>query len=320
MLYSIDPVPAYEQTIREYLTRIGRRVPASCFVIVGAGGSTQMIAAFYWAAAIHHKRHSKSRKFKLKLNVQSSIPPPYYALHQQICDTVQGCRWISWEDSRRRMDLQVIVSPNNPNGTIQSPTITDPSRQFILLDFVYDTPQFTGGYETVNPWTENYLENPDSLFGMVGSLSKLGLAGLRVGFLITPNAELAANVVDYVQRTSLGTNTWAMNFAISNLNALYLNMFWFDKTIYDELQYRQAVLRQLIPNHLILSLTNVPFLFLQLPPELFERQGIRVRNGASFGVDPLRYCRLQLMVSYQDFPILFTRIKDLHLNNNHEQD
>ena len=323
IIYSVAPRPEFIAYIRRYLKWIGRGPPDSAQIVLSAGGSTQLIAAFYWAV-----QELRGRK---PTTIQSTTVPPFYRLHQQIAETIINCTWVpttaTGPGAAHKADIQVMVSPNNPNGTLQVPNPKLSDKQYLLLDSAYDTPQFTGSRKSVNPWVAPLLSEGKQNFAWVNSLSKLGLAGIRLGFAVTANTQLADTMVEYIQRVSLGTNTWAVANMMTNLNWFAggcaklpfvgddnkepPRLERFDNMLFQLMRKRHRQIRRIVPKRLIRSNERVTLLFLEEPASVFEAQNIIVRPGSVFGVSDA-FSRIQLMISDSDWEMLLQRLRNIY--------
>lgn len=95
----------------------------------------------------------------------------------------------------------LIVSPNNPDGHVTSPSEAwelrkkcDKLGTFLIHDAAYHTPV--------------YVEDPEPLADItVYSSSKMyGLSGLRVGWVVTPDERIKKLISDYVEASSVGVS------------------------------------------------------------------------------------------------------------------
>lgn len=132
--YSIDYKYEWSVIARKYCQHIRRPLPLSSYVVVSAGGSTQLIAAAYYAI-------QKYRKSSSVCKIQFTRPAPNYMLFQNISKTVPGCVFVE-PGVERDVDVHVMVSPNNPTGEIQQPAESFKPNKWYILDSVYDIPQF----------------------------------------------------------------------------------------------------------------------------------------------------------------------------------
>jgi hypothetical protein len=288
--YTILNIDKYDNIIRNFMTNNGRPIPNDVFVRVSAGGSSLCILAHYYAV------------WKIKgrpITVGPSTNPPYYLLHKELAEFTGYCTWI--DDITTPVDLEIDVSPNNPNGSVQPPTVRS---EFVLLDSIYDFYNFTGEKTTVNPWV-SWGNN----FCMITSLSKFGLAGSRIGAYISANPEMIQYMQTFMSNSTLGTNT----FSIETLKCVIKQIKMesrFTKKIYKKLQHRINTIRKIIPNNLIYSNNYVPFIFVKIPFTTFMELDILVRKGEEFDTTN-EYSRIQLMISDADFKELVKRLKTL---------
>lgn len=183
----------------------------------------------------------------------------------------------------------------------------------------------------MNPWvyrdtqsTSGYYRPAalsSSQFILVGSFSKTGFAGLRIGYAATVNHEIAQLMEEYIEWNTLGTNTWSqstldqtMTSFLGDSTSSSLSSSWntpfhtFQHQVYVLLQSRNQEIRNLFPSSLIHSNANVPLLFVNLPTSFFERHDILVNPGSSFGMKAEEWCRIQLMVSDEEWQRLIQRI------------
>ena len=148
----------------------------------------------------------------------------------------------------RSVDLVIINSPLNPSGTIISPdnireilSIGSSTNSFILLDKTYD---FLLWDSDSKIWVNCnfYREYPQLI--VLGSLCKeLGLAGLRLGYLITCNSDLRNEIIQLKMHLSMCTSVISQNLGLFLLRCLtpevkfrYIsNIRKACKAIYDEL-------------------------------------------------------------------------------------
>jgi len=295
LTYEIEPQPRNEAALRQLLSQIGRPLPSTALIVLSAGGSTQLIGAFYWAV---------SQLAGREVQVQSRTTPPYYALHQTIAGLVQGVKWVDATIPLTQVDVQVIVSPNNPTGELNSPSPDLSPASFVLLDKVYDSPQFVGPV-TVNPWESAYYASTDR-FCSIGSVSKLGLAGLRVGYAATRHPELARLMLEYVQASTLGTSSWSMAGLESSLSVINKAKIG---QMYDLLKRRHAEIRAILPPSLTLSpSTAVPFILVNITQTAFATAGLIVNSGTAYRTSP-EYSRIQLMVAEADWKPMLNMVR-----------
>ena len=286
--YSILNNPKYDDLFRDFLRNNNRAVPNNVKIRVSAGGSSQCIIAFYYAI------------YKIKgrnITVGSTVTPPYYILHKELCKMCGFATWVN--DNNIPVDIEVNVSPNNFDGRIQPPSNRG---EYVLLDAIYDFYNFTGNEKTVNPWV-NWNNN----FIMTNSLSKFGFAGARIGAILSTNNDIISYVENYMSNSTLGTNTFAIETLKNIIKEIKLDSE-INHEIYNILQYRLKIIREIIPKNLIKSNKKIPFLFVKLNYEFFEELGIEVRHGSEFDVSN-KYSRIELLLSEEDFNKMIKRLK-----------
>jgi len=288
LYYTATQVEEIQQMIKNYLKYLDPNFDETLYVIASEGGSTQLIAAFIWSIYDIERTH---------VTVKSAVKPPFYTLHQEITRSLKECSWVSSGKST----IEIVVSPNNPDGVLVQPSNTS---KYTLLDSVYDVPQFSGLWSSVNPWKYKYRDKNN--FCEVNSFSKIGFAGLRFGFAITSNKNLADRMQNYLAFDSLGLNTWTLKAFKSRYNDLFNDELY--ASIYKENIDRYNEISNLIPKRLIHSKSSVPFLFVRIPKEIFDRLNITIRNGEEFN-EYNTYTRISLMISNEDWIELIKRLK-----------
>jgi aspartate/methionine/tyrosine aminotransferase len=286
ILYTVNQPQDVQAAMKRYLSLLDEEFDISLEIVISPGGSTLAFAACLYAIQVLSEQ---------TITVKSALHPPYYTLHRNVTETLNGCKWVT----RGKTTVEVVTSPNNPNGELSKPTR---SSKYVILDSVYDKPQFSGIYRTLNPWKREY-EGTDC-FCEVDSVSKIGLAGLRLGYILTRNKTLAVLANDYIETIYLGQNTWANRSFFTRYNRL-LNRSLYDQ-VYAQLQARHEAIRKVLPRDLIQSNTRVPYIFMSIPAFLFEHIDVRVSPGTDF--DTPGYSRLSIMISDRDWDELLVRL------------
>jgi len=196
-----------KQTIINYYKYIlNVDLPSDSIIIYGIG-ATELIGAYYYAI---------QKILDKDITISTNTNDPFYTLCKSITTIIPKTKW---EKNNNTADLIINVSPNNPNGRI-----TDLQNvllnQYILYDVVYDTPQFTGKFESVNKkFFEDFKKNNNLSF--VNSFSKMGLPGIRTGYLITRNTNILKYVNEYLIKNSLVPN----NIGITLSREAYYRFF-----------------------------------------------------------------------------------------------
>jgi hypothetical protein len=289
--YMQDTPPIYIEMIQKYILHAdqsGKIDLSNLHIVVSPEGTTGAIRAFYYAVQQIEKR---------KIKIKSSVKPPYYVLHKKLTHFVPECEWIPYD---QKGDIEIVISPNNPTGELLKPT---GKAKYIILDAVYDKPLFTNQHISVNPWKYEAYQNPN--FVEVSSFSKLGYAGVRVGYAVTSNAKIAKLMNEYFKTSTLGLNAWAMKNFEGNYDTI-MDSKW-DQMIYQKLQKRHQEIRKWIPQKLITSNDRIPLILTKIPKSYYEQFKIRTRGGTEFDISD-DTARLNLMLSNEDWKEMIKRI------------
>ncbi len=287
----------FKEKLKEYLHHIENKFNSkNLYFVFSPGGTTAAISACYYAIQYLEKK---------KITIKSCVKPPYYTLHKKLANYEKNSEWI--DDINKKTDVEVVVSPNNPTGEILKPTFTS---KYILLDSVYDKPLFSNKYYTLNPWKLELYKNP--YFCEVNSFSKYGYAGVRVGYLITSNKQIADLVTKYFEIKNLGLNSWAMANYEKNIPVIFNKSF--GKENYELVQKRHKEIREIIPQRFIYSNNNIPLILLKIPANIFYKYKIKIRPGEEFATSN-DYSRINLMVSEDVWKNILKRISSENFQN-----
>ena len=287
----------YQTLVKNYIIDIQKhRLPSTCKILLSNGGSTILVAAFYYAV---------SKMLDRQITIKSSLAPPYYALHKQIAKITKNCLWNNSDKSSS--DIVVIVSPNNPDGRVTDINDVTNISRYILLDSAYDKPQYTN-QTTVNSWKFDLYGNKN--FCEINSFSKNGLPGTRIGYAIISDDKIY-ELMDYYLRTmSLGLNLWSLNNLKLNLSSS-LSDVTFYKSIYVELQRRYKEITQIIPkSKIITSNYNTMFVYCSIPYKFFLNINTIVLSGTYFG-ETDDYSRINICLSSSEWKTFINRLKRL---------
>ncbi len=290
--YMQDVPPIYVELIKKYIKTMDTSKSEDVdhlHIVVSSGGTTGAIRAFYYAVQQLEKR---------KIKIKSAVKPPYYVLHKKLTHFVPECEW--QPDYQGEADIEIVISPNNPTGELLKPT---GKAKYVILDAVYDKPLFTNQYTSVNPWKYQAFKNP--YFCEVSSFSKLGFAGVRVGYAVTSNPEIAKLMTYYFKTSALGLNAWAMKNFEANFDQL-IDTKW-SKNIYEIGMKRHQEIQKWIPKELITSNDKIPLCMTKIPKSYFDKFQIKSRGGTEFDITD-ESSRLNLMLSNEDWKELIKRI------------
>lgn len=287
----------YQILVKNYINDIQKhRFPPTCKILLSNGGSTILIAAFYYAV---------SKMLDRQITIKSSLAPPYYALHKQIAEITKNCLWNNSNESSS--DIVVIVSPNNPDGRVTSINDVTNISKYILLDSAYDRPQYTN-QTTVNSWKFDLYGNKN--FCEINSFSKSGLPGTRIGYAIISDDKIYELMNYYVETMALGLNIWSLNNLKSNLSSSLSSVIFY-KGIYTEIQRRYKEIIQIIPqSKIITSKYNTIFVYCSIPYKYFLNINTIVYSGTHFG-ETDDYSRINICLSSSEWEIFINRLKKL---------
>jgi aspartate/methionine/tyrosine aminotransferase len=155
-------------------------------VVIANGGKQALAAAFYAYKEARGKTH-----------VEHAAPYwPSYPTLARFAGMTFGSFGESYEDS-----IKVITSPNNPDGGFGQP-----GASCDVWDAVYASKTY--GWMGIEP-----------TYGVrIGSASKLmGLSGVRIGWALTNDADLAAMMRRYVEFTTSGVSVLAQEYVCDAL-------------------------------------------------------------------------------------------------------
>jgi len=293
ILYQIEQPKDIIALLKRYLLFLDEDFDTSLNVIISPGGSTLAIAASLYAI---------QKLEDNEITVRNALSPPYYSSYIDIVGTMKNSRWVSTDS---KSTVKMITSPNNPDGRLVDPNIKSRYKsKYIILDAVYDNPQFTGRCNTVNSWKYEYFKS--DYFCEVNSISKIGFAGIRFGYIVTRNKELAYLANEYIENMNLGQNrssntTFVTRYDELNNEILYQN-------IYRQLHIRHEQIREIIPKRFIRSNNRVPYVFFELPMSIFDSVDIISMLGTSYGVSN-RYSRISIMIGEEDWIDMLCRFR-----------
>lgn len=281
-------------------------IPEDTYILTSCG-STHLGAALIYAV---QKKLDKG----IVLTAPRSVT---YGIYRKVSESM--LRDTSWVDEEKTADLCVVVSPNNPDGYVftESDFLNlkdggNPDMQ-ILSDLIYDSPLFTST-STVNPWIWNYFK--DDSYGMrektfiLSSFSKLGIAGVRYGFALVNDKEIADNMGEYIFNTVVVPPTAGAQLAYNNYNRYWKNIEWFQK-LYKKLEKRRAQFGAVAPRNgiTVLNFSNyAPYIYTDKSQEWWvENFNVKTRVGTDFN-DTIEHSRISLMLLDREWDELIKRL------------
>lgn len=280
-----------------YKGDFGIELPLDTEIVFGAG-TTMLVAALYYAL-------SKKLNKTITASTNTDI---YYLLHQELTTITKG---IDWED-HVHTDLSVIVSPNNPLGIITEPK--DVTTEYMLYDVVYDKPLFSGNFYSSNKTLYTEFEKNKNIF-ITTSFSKMGIPGVRCGFLITRDPDIAKYIREYTNIISTRYPTAAIAIGRIAFYKYFQSHEWQLKH-YRTLKKRQQDFFMFAKQHgiNIMNVTTlVPFIYTDKSvPWWLNHFNVETRAGSDFN-DTNDHSRFNLMISEVDWKEFMRRFAQ---NNN----
>jgi len=188
--YGAD-VPRLERAIRAVHRLVGNAEVDGRHIVIGVG-STEMINAALFAL-------SQSPPADGAAPPEATIwaERPYYSGYI-LPSTFFESRSFHWRGNATPPTptaaapvIELVTSPNNPDGALRSPRLAEYDHATAIMDHAYLWPHFTATPET----PISYGSERVALF----TLSKAtGHAATRIGWAITPDADLAARLQQFV--------------------------------------------------------------------------------------------------------------------------
>jgi len=288
--------------------------PPPTSIVLGIG-STELIAATYWAVA---------QMLARDVEVRNMWSPPYYTLHKRIAGMLKGVAWSDDKfvdvDGTGSADIVNVVSPNNPDGRCISSSQPAPTAPFVVIDNVYAIDLFTGGV-LIN---EGILPSAGRRATiMLNSFSKIGLVSARLGFALVygPDAEALAKLME----SACSNLTLGYAYVGSVLTEAQLARgleLSFVRRVFATLQRRRnmlmTMLERIFPNGQLRRYTASPFapyLMLPIPPSWFLALSppVQVRDGAAVSFSS-KTSRVQLMLTSREWLALMHAVKGVALD------
>jgi len=275
-----------------YKNTFNINLPKDTKIIFGAG-TTMMIQSLYYAL-------QKKLKKSITITTNNKI---YFILHERLVELYKNMEW--YNDSENNNDLVVIVSPSNPLGIITD--LKEIKNKYILCDLIYDNPIFTGKFESVNLNLYKEFKINKNIF-ITSSFSKLGIPGVRCGFLITRDNEIANYCNEFVNLTSVRYPTANITIGRIVFYKYYINKLWHIKN-YNILQNRINEFINVSKKHGIKILNEtfmVPFIYTNKSVNWWMKKfNVETRKGSDFN-DTDKNSRFNLMIK-EDYWIEFMR-------------
>jgi aspartate/methionine/tyrosine aminotransferase len=266
-------------------------------VVIGSGAKHLLSAAFY------AMRVTGRNKIHIQKPWWSSIPSLISRENLQYSEFINGC------------DAQLIVAPNNPNGSFNN----NPNGNFNLIGFGDDIPVIHDGAY----YTHSYLSR-DIYLNTVGdiqifSVSKMyGLSGTRLGIGVCHNPIYYEHMTKFIEATTAGISTMSQAVLLHIVSQRY-------KKASDIIEYEDYVRhylsnnRKYLLNHLNPKIFGVDsedqkhqigmFAWVKSETQDFTSVGVNVIGGVPFG-DPSKI-RINLAVEFKDIVKAVNRMNSI---------
>nr|UTI76435.1 Ann.TAA1 [Brassica napus] len=170
--------PELAEAIKELHDAVGNAATEDRYIVVGTG-STQLCQA-----AVHALSSLAGTQ-----PVSVVAAAPYYS--------VMGRRRVGFRQERKGPCIELVTSPNNPDGTLRETVVNRPDDDEgkVIHDFAYYWPHYT-------PITRR--QDHDI---MLFTFSKItGHAGSRIGWALVKDKEVAKKMVEYIIVNSIGVS------------------------------------------------------------------------------------------------------------------
>jgi len=263
--------------------------------IVFGSGTTMMVLASYYAL-------QKKLQQQIRITTNTDI---FYLLHEKLSKLLKNMEW-SYNNSYA--ELAVIVSPSNPEGIVTDPK--DVKNPYMLYDVVYDKSTFTGKSQTINKELYEEFEKNKNIF-ITTSFSKLGMPGVRCGFLVTRDNEIAKYCREYVDITTVRYPNASITIGRIAFYKYYKNEYWHLEN-FRILEKRRNEFMEACKKYNIKILNKtflVPFIYTDKSVDWWMNNfNVETRKGSDFN-DTDDNSRFNLMITEEKWKELKRRFK-----------
>ncbi|XP_021762868.1 tryptophan aminotransferase-related protein 2-like [Chenopodium quinoa] len=300
---------------------VGNAVTKDRHIVVGTG-STQLFQAALYALS--------SPGGTKPISVVSSTP--YYSFYRQVVEYLKSGLY-TWAGDAAIFDkdepyIELITSPNNPDGFMRQP-IVNRSGGMLIHDFAYYWPQYTP------------ITSPADHEIMLFTVSKTtGHAGMRIGWAIVKDKEVAKRMTKFIELNSIGVSKDSQLRAAKILQAVSdscepagdsRNFF---ETSYHHVAHRWQQLRKAVEESRLFSTPEFPAAFCNYTGRLFSTQPafawlkckdeiencedflrshkILTRSGKHFGMS-LKFVRISMLDRDSNFDLFIKRLSEMRL-------
>ncbi|KDP31053.1 hypothetical protein JCGZ_11429 [Jatropha curcas] len=179
--------PEFAKQIVRLHKIVGNAVTENRQIVVGTG-STQLFQAVLYALA--------PQDAEQPISVVSAAP--FYSSYPAITDCLKSglYRWEGDATHFRKEGpyIELVTSPNNPDGFVRR-SVLNRTEGILVHDLAYYWPQYTP------------ISSPADHEIMLFTVSKTtGHAGMRIGWALVKNKEVAKRMVKYIELNSIGVS------------------------------------------------------------------------------------------------------------------
>ncbi|BAT99499.1 hypothetical protein LR48_Vigan03g318400 [Vigna angularis] len=315
-------LPEVERSIRRLHHVVGNAVTHDRYIVVGTG-ATQLFQAAVFALSPSHP--SKP------INVLAAAP--FYSEYQDEISILRSglYQWGGDAASYKKNEpyIEVITSPNNPDGIIRGPVVKSEAKGKLIHDLAYYWPHYT----PITHQADHDL--------MLFTFSKCtGHAGSRFGWALVKDIEVAKKMTRYVQLSSIGVSKETQTRVVKIIGVVcdgYQNFGSMESELFFE--YSKHLLRErweklwaVIDESKVFSVAKYPKAFCNFTNEssepspgfiwlkceegvedcesyLLEKLKVRARAGKRFGVDS-KYARISMIGTDDDFNEFLRRVSN----------
>ncbi|CAI9092982.1 OLC1v1028370C2 [Oldenlandia corymbosa var. corymbosa] len=314
--------PKLEEEIKKVHRIVGNAKVDDHHLVVGNGSSQLILAALYALCSPNH--HTQPHP----IDVVSAAP--YYSTYQEEVDLLCSAlfRWAGdahQYDNKDEPYIELITSPNNPNGVIREPVVNRPGGR-LIHDLAYYWPQYTA--------ITSQLDHDIMLF----TASKCtGHAGSRIGWALVRDEEVAKKMVKFIEVNSIGVSKESqlrtakiLSVASESCQEKGLNNFF----LYGRhvMANKWKKLREIVKKHQRFIIPKYPLQYCQFSKDYVEAspayawmsckfenmedqdcekilkdQNVIVRSGSRFGSDS-KHARVSMLSREDDFNVFLQRL------------
>ncbi|KAL8140793.1 hypothetical protein V2J09_006814, partial [Rumex salicifolius] len=293
---------------------VGNAVTNDRHIVVGTG-STQLFQAALYALSPSEATQP--------ISVVSATP--YYSFYKQVINYLKSglYKWAG-DVSNIKDDepyIELVTSPNNPDGFMRQPVL-DRTGGFLIHDFAYYWPQYTP------------ITHPADHDIMLFTVSKsTGHAGMRIGWALVKDKEVAKKMVKFIELSSIGVSKDSQLRAAKILHAVSNTEDDFFEFNFQLMESRWKQLREVVKKSGLFSLPDFPSAFCKYSNRSFKTQPafawlkcegdvkdceeflrgekILTRSGTHFGVSP-KFVRLSMLDRDSNFKLFLRRLSKIH--------